>query len=147
MPQVQTGKMNSMSFFKTRLMKELNTKIGVFLTTYTQDEIDDRIKQLMDDDNSVDCNLFMDNLRSFNPKSSYYITEKESKKLVGIEKRKSKINPQDMYTNYKGAPFGIVINEAKLYFSDPLLSLRSAFDSPLIKFNFEKDFFHIRIVK
>lgn len=128
-------------------MKELNTKIGVFLTTYTQDEIDERIKQLMDDDNSIDCNLFMDNLRSFNPKSSYYITEKESKKLVGIEKRKSKTNPQDMYTNYKGAPFGIVINEAKLYFSDPLLSLRSVFECPGIVFNFEKDFFHIRIVK
>jgi hypothetical protein len=128
-------------------MRELNTKIGVFLTTYSQLEIDLEIEQYMERNDSSGCILFMDSLRSFNPESTYYVTEKEAKRFTGLEKGKSKKNPHNMYTNYKGNPFGIPINETKLYFIDPILSLKSAFEAAIPEFNFDKDFFHVRIVK
>jgi len=136
-----------MSFFKKKFMKELNIKIGVFLTTYNQVEIDYEIEQYMERNDSSGCIVFMDALRSFNPESTYYITEKEAIKLTGLEQKKSKKNPDNMYTNYKGNPFGLQINETKLYFTDPILSLKSAFEIGAPDFDFKKDFFHIRLVK
>jgi hypothetical protein len=121
-------------------MKELNTKIGVFLTTYTQQEIDENI----DLENYA---VFMDDIKSFNPKSRYSINKKQAIKLIGIEVKKSKSNPHNLYTNYKGNPFGLPVEEAKLYYTDPLSSLKSAFEITAPNFDFDKDFFHIRIVK
>ena len=128
-------------------MKELNTKTGVFLTTYSQAEIDYKAEQFMDNNDSDGCVLFMEELRSFNPESLHYITEKEAKRFTGIEKKKNKKNPHNMYTNYKGVPFGIPINDSKLYYADPILSLKSAFEAAAPEFDFKKDFFHIRLVK
>jgi len=50
-----------------------------------------------------------------------------------------------MYTNYRGNPLGIQISEARLCFTSPILSLKSAFEIGAPDFNFEKDFFHIRL--
>jgi hypothetical protein len=128
-------------------MKELNTKVGVFLTTYTQREIDSEIEEYMIDNDSDACKLFMSNLRSFNPESPQYITEKEAKKLTGLEKKKGRKNKHNLYTNYKGTPFGITINEATLYYKDPINSLKSAFKAAAPEFDFDNDFFHIKIIK
>lgn len=127
-------------------MKELNTKPGIFLVTYTQQEVDEKIEEFMKKNDSDGCVLFMDDLRSFNPKSNCYITEREAKKYTGLEKKKGKSVPENLYTNYKGSPFGLPLNEASLYFSDPILSLKSAFEAADPKFNFDKDFFHPRII-
>jgi len=121
-------------------MKELNTKIGVFLTTYTQQEIDENIDL---DEYAV----FMDDIKSFNPESKYSIKKRQAIKLVGIEIRKGKNNPQNLYTNYKGNPFGLPVEGAKLYYTDPISSLKSAFEIAAPDFDFDKDFFHVRIVK
>lgn len=140
------GEKNLKSFYKKKLMKELNTRDGVFLTTYSQIEVDQEIEQYMEKNDLKGCNTFMDSLRSFNPESTYYITEKEACRFTGLEVKKNKKNPCNMYTNYKGNPFGLPINETKLYFSDPILSLKSAFEFAASGFDFDNDFFHIRIV-
>lgn len=141
-----TGELNSMSFFKKKFMKELNTKIGVFLTTYTKQEIDNRIEISLEENNSDDFILFMDKIRSFNPDSPHYITEKEAIELIGLEKKKGKNTPNDLYTNYKGSPLGIGVTGVQLFFTDPIKSLKSAFEMAAPKFDFKKDFFHIRLV-
>jgi hypothetical protein len=121
-------------------MKELNTKTGVFLTTYTQEEIDETIDL---DEYAV----FMNDVKSFNPKSKYSINKRQAIKLIGLEVRKSKKNPQNLYANYKGNPLGLSLTGANLYYIDPILSLKSAFDIYAPDFDFDKDFFHIIIVK
>jgi hypothetical protein len=121
-------------------MKEFNTKTGVFLTTYTQKEIDEKI--YLDE-----YTMFMDDIKSFNPKSKYSINKRAAIKLIGLEVRKSKNNPQNLYTNYKGNPLGLYLTGAVLYYIDPILSLKSAFDIYAPDFDFDKDFFHIIIVK
>lgn len=128
-------------------MKEINTKEGVFLTTYSQIEIDQEIEQYMESGDLRGCNAFMDSIRSFNPESTYYITEKEAIIFTGIEIKKNKKNPCNMYTNYKGNPFGLPINEIRLHFKDPILSLKSAFEFAVPLFNFNEDFFHVRLSK
>lgn len=127
-------------------MKEINTKNGVFLTTYSQIELDQEIEQYMEKNDLSGCSIFMDSLRSFNPDSNCYITEKDACKFTGIEVKKNKKNPINLYTNYKGNPFGLPINETKLYFTDPILSLKSAFEIATPHFDFDKDFFHVRII-
>lgn len=128
-------------------MKELNTKIGVFLTTYTQAEVDEEISHYMEINDSDGCKIFLAELRSFNPKLHNYLTIKEAKQWTGLEKKANKKHPKALYTNYKGNPFGLSINEATLFFEDPILSLKSAFEIGAPGFNFDEDFFHIRIVK
>lgn len=128
-------------------MKELHTKVGVFLTTYTQKEIDAKIKEYMDAGDSDTCKFFMSNIRSFNSKAYNCITEKEAKELTGIEKKKGKKYKQNMYTNYNGTPFGLTINEATLYYTDPINSLKSAFNAAAPEFDFDNDFFHMNIIK
>ena len=121
-------------------MKELNTKTGVFLTTYTQEEIDENI-------DLDEYAAFMDDIKSFNPKSKYSINKRAAVKLTAIEIRKSKKSPQNLYTNYKGNPLGLTVTGVKLYYTDPISSLKSAFEIAAPEFDFDKDFFHIRIVK
>ena len=128
-------------------MKELNTKIGVFLTTYIQEEIDEEVNHCMDINDSDGCKLFLSEIRSFNPESPNFITKKEAKQLTGLEMKANKKHPQALYTNYKGNPLGFSISDVNLYFTDPVLSLKSAFEIGAPGFDFEKDFFHIRIVK
>jgi len=128
-------------------MRELNTKIGVFLTTYTQLEIDEEISSYMDSNDSDGCKIFMKELKSFNPKSSYYITKEEAIEITGLEREVNKKHSKALYTNYKGNPFGFSISDVNLYFEDPVLSLKSAFESAAPEFDFEKDLFHIKIVK
>ncbi|MEK6828825.1 MAG: hypothetical protein AABY15_01775 [Nanoarchaeota archaeon] len=128
-------------------MKELNTKPGVFLTTYTQGEIDAEIEEGILDKESDGCKIFLDKLRSFNPVSALYISEREAIELTGLEMKKSKKNPQNLYTNYKGVPFNLPIDGVTLYFTDPILSLRSAFEAAAPEFDFSKDFFHINVIK
>ena len=127
-------------------MRQINTKTGVFLTTYTKQEIDNKIEVSLEKNDSDSFIMFMDEIRSFNPESSHYITEEESIELVGLERKKGKNAVQDLYTNYKGNPLGLGVAEAQLFFTDPIKSLKSAFESATPKFNFKKDFFHIRLV-
>src|SRR5690606_25239336 len=108
---------------------------------------DDKIEEFMKKNESDGCVLFMDGLRSFNPESKYYISEKEAKKYTGLEKKKSNTNSDDLYTNYKGTPFALPLNEVSLYFADPILVLKSAFETGAPELDFEKDFFHIKVVK
>ena len=77
-------------------MKELNTKTGVFLTTYTQLEIDEEINCYMDSNDSDGCKIFMTELRSFNPESPYYITEEEAIEYTGLEMKASKLQPKPL---------------------------------------------------
>jgi len=128
-------------------MKKLNTKTGVFLTTYTQIEIDENIESLLEVEGSEGCVLFMDELRSFNPDSENCVTEKEAIELTGWEISQVQGETKAMYTNYKGTPLGIPINGASLYYTNPIASLKSAFEIAATEFDFEQDFFHIKIVK
>lgn len=129
-------------------MIELNTKPGVFLTTYTQQEIDAEIEESIEIKDSDGCKLFMDNLRSFNPNSNLYLSEKEAIELTGLEIKKNKKNSKNLYTNYKGAPVKYPLeNGITLYFSDPIISLKSAFEAFAPEFDFNKDFFHINLVR
>lgn len=127
-------------------MKEIITKTGVILTTYNQKEIDYKIDAFLEKNDSDGCAIFLDNIKSFNPKSEHYITIEEVKKLVGLERKKNYRNPKNLYTNYKGMPLGLGIMGVSLYFEDPMLSLKSAFERAIPKFDFEKDFFHICIL-
>lgn len=90
--------------------------------------------------------MFMDEIRSFNPESPHYIKEKEIIDIIGLERKKGNNTENDLYTNYKGNPFGIGITGAKLFFTDPFKSLKSAFAIAAPKFDYEKDFFHILLV-
>lgn len=123
-------------------MENLHTKIGVILTTYTQDEL-----------NSVQLSgesavIFISELRSFNPESECCITKVEAIELTGLEMKAGKLNKTDLYTNYKGNPFGLPVGGGVcLCFTDPVRSLRSAFEIGADNFNFDKDFFHIKIIK
>lgn len=128
-------------------MKELNTKIGVFLTTYTQLEIDEEINSYMDSNDSDGCKIFMTELKSFNPDSPYYITEEEAIEYTGLEMKASKLQPKALYTNYKGNPIGSSFSNVQLFFDDPILSLKSAFEAAAPDFDFDNDSFHVRIVK
>jgi hypothetical protein len=128
-------------------MKELNTKIGVFLTTYTQLEIEDEINSYMDSNDSDSCKIFMTELKSFNPDSPYYITEEEAIEYTGLEMKASKLQPYELYTNYKGNPLGLSIGNVSLYYKDPIMSLKSAFEAAAPDFDFENDSFHVKIVK
>lgn len=128
-------------------MKKINTRKGVFLITYTQKEIDNIIKELLDKKDSDGCINFMSNIRSFNYKSEHYLKEIEAIELTGLEFAKSKGDAEILYTNYNGTPLGIPIEGAKLYYTNPVSSLKSAFDFVASEFDFEKDFFHININK
>ena len=128
-------------------MKELKTKKGVFLTTYTLAEMDEEISCYMDSNDSDGCKLFLSKLRSFNPESDKYITTEEAIEITGIEIKANKKNPDALYTNYNGAPFGLSISgNVKLLFKDPILSLKSAFKATTPEFDFVKDLFHIIIL-
>jgi hypothetical protein len=122
-------------------MRELNTKKGVLLITYTQYEVDRKVEEFLETNDSDGCRQFLDGLRSFNPESSSCITTEEAEKYTGLEKKKNKSNPYNLYTNYKGTPFGIHINEIQLLFKDPVLSLKSAFERGAPEFDYELDFF------
>jgi hypothetical protein len=128
-------------------MKELNTKVGVFLTTYTQIEIDEKIEISLDEKDSDGCVLFMDEIRSFNTGSTHCLTEEEAIELTGWEISHVKGEDRAMYTNYKGTPLGLPLNGASLYYTDPIASLKSAFEIAAPDFDFEKDFFHVNIIK
>lgn len=128
-------------------MKEINTKAGVFLTIYTQQEVDDKIETLLDIDDSDECALFIDALRSFNPESTQCLTELEAIEITGREIKKVKGETKAMYTNYKGAPLGLELNGVSLYYTDPIASLKSAFEISAQEFDFDNDFFHIKIIK
>lgn len=129
-------------------MKELNTKIGVFLTTYTQYEVDAELDVYTDAKESDAATIFLNGLKSFNPESEFYITKEEAIELTGLEMKASKTNPQDLYSNYKGNPLGLPkMNGVELCYTDPIASLRSAFEIAAPEFDFEKDLFHPRIVK
>lgn len=130
-----------------KLMVELNTKKGVVLTTYTQYEVDRAVEEFLETNDSDGCRSFLDGLRSFNPKSSSFITTEEAERYTGIEKPKNKTNPCNLYTNYKGTPFGIHINEITLYFTDPVSSLKSAFQRCVPEFDYELDFFLPKLEK
>lgn len=136
-----------MGSFKREPMKELNTKPGVFLTAYSKEEIDMVIEEYLERNDSDGGVMFMDEIRSFNPNSPHYLKEKEAKKWVGLEVKKGKKNPHNLYTNYKGAPLGLSISNVTFYFTDPISSLKSAFEVAVPDFDFDKDFFHFRIVK
>ena len=135
-----------MGFCKKKLMKELNTKIGVFLVTYTQIEIDDETNKYVDNKDTIGYDLFMQELRSFNPESPCYITVDEAIELTGIEV-KGKDGSPDLYSNYKGNPFNLPVQGANLYYTDPINSLKSAFIIAAEDFDFDKDFFLPKIVK
>lgn len=127
-------------------MKELNTKAGVFLVTYTQVEIDDAVNKYIDNKNTSDCDLFLQEIRSFNSDSPHYITKEEAIELTGLEVNGSGDNP-DLYTNYKGNPFDLPVQGVSLYYTDPINSLKSAFVIAAPNFNFENDFFLPKIIK
>lgn len=128
-------------------MKELNTKVGVFLTTYTQEEIDKKIEEFMALNESDGCIIFLDEVKSFNSESEYYITHEEAIELTGLEKKATDIIGE-LYTNYKGNPLGLPdINGVEFFYTDPIDSLKSAFYIAAPEFNFDKDFFHPKIVK
>lgn len=122
-------------------MRELNTKEGIFLITYSQKKVDEEINDLMDNNDSDGCKLFISNLRSFNPSSPYYITEEDSIELTEVE---VKSNLNILYKNYKGNPLGFYISDAKLLFKNPILSLKSAFQASVPIFDFESDVFLIK---
>jgi len=126
-------------------MIELNTKKGIILKTYTQEEIDFEIIKYMNNNNSIGCSLFIYSLKSFDSESNCCITESEAIELVGVEVKKNKNNPTNLYTNYNGNPFGLYINGVRLYFSDPILSLKSAFKAAAPSFDFKKDFFNVNL--
>lgn len=128
-------------------MRDINTKVGVFLTTYTKKEMDEQISIFNENKDIVSLDAFMGDLRSFNEKSEYCITEPEAEVLVGLEIKKNNKNPNNLYSNYNGNPFGLSINEARLYFKSPIQSLKSAFLATTPEFNFNKDFFLINVVK
>lgn len=128
-------------------MKEINTKIGVFLTTYTQRELDKAVTEYDENKDIGGCALFMEDIRSFNPESPYYLSIKEAKELTGIEVKKNRKNPEDLYTNYNGSPLGLPVSGVQLLYKDPVDSLKSAFKKATPKFDFDKDFFHINIIK
>lgn len=127
-------------------MKEITTKTGVYLTTYTQKEIDDKIEESIDKVGSGSSVSFMDEIKSFNKNSEYFLNKKDAIELVGIEIKKGKEQKHDLYTNYKGTPFGLPVAGAQLYYKDPVLSLKSAFSIAATDFDFDNDFFHVRIV-
>jgi len=127
-------------------MRQINTKIGVFLTVYTKKDIDNKIEVSLEENDSDSCIMFMDEIRSFNPESPHYITEEEAIELVGLEIKSGKNIPNDLYTNYKGNPLGLGVTGAQLFFTDPILSLKSAFETAAPRFDFQKDFFHIRLI-
>jgi len=128
-------------------MKELNTKVGVFLTTYTQEEIDKKIEEFMAKNESDGCVIFLDEIRSFNSRSEYYITEEEAIELTGLERKATDVLGE-LYTNYKGNPLGLPkISDVELFYTNPIDSLKSAFYIGAPNFNFNKDFFHPNIVE
>jgi len=128
-------------------MKELNTKIGVFLTTYTQKELDKKIWSYIEYDDKDGCAVFMDAIKSFNSESEFYISEEEAIEFTGLEIKSGETHSQDLYTNYKGNPLGLPVNEAQLFFTNPVTSLKSAFEIAAPTFDFNKDFFHVKIAK
>ena len=128
-------------------MKELNTKIGIFLTTYTQKELDKKVWKFIEHNDKDGCAIFMDAVKSFNPDSEFYMSEEEAIEFTGLEIKSGKTHSQDLYTNYKGNPLGLPINGAQLYFTNPVTSLKSAFEIAIPSFDFEEDFFHVKIVK
>jgi hypothetical protein len=128
-------------------MKELNTKIGVFLITYTQVEIDDEINKYVNNKDMSGCDLFSQEIRSFNIESSCCISRDEAIELTGLEIKAKNNSSQDLYTNYKGNPFDIPVQEASLHYTDPISSLKSAFVVAAPNFDFDKDFFLPRIMK
>lgn len=128
-------------------MKELNTKVGVFLTTYTQKEIDDKIDESLEKNDSDGCTIFMDEIRSFNTGSTHCITKEEAIDLTGWEINHVQGETRAMYTNYKGTPLGLPLAGASLYYTNPVSSLKSAFEKAAPEFDFEKDFFHVNIIK
>jgi hypothetical protein len=125
-------------------MKEIHTKKGVFLTSYTPKELDDKINEFNIWQNQKGCEDFLSQVRSFNDKTDCCIERSEASELVGIEVAKNNKNLVELYTNYKGNPLGLSINEARLYYNDPVKSLMSAFDVAVLGFDFQRDFFHIR---
>ena len=129
-------------------MKTLNTKIGVVLTTYTQQEVDAELEIYTDTNESDAATIFLNEIKSFNSESSYYITEEEAIELTGLEMKVSDENPEPLYTNYKGNPLGLPkMNGVELYYTDPVLSLKSAFEIAATDFDFEDDYFHSLIEK
>lgn len=124
-------------------MKQINTKKGIILTTYNQEEIDYEIEEYLKRNDLAGYTVFLNETKSLNPASDKYITEEEAAEIVGLEKKKSKKNPKNLYTNYKGMPLGIGLMGVSLYYEDPILSLKSAFEVAAPEFDFEKDFFHI----
>lgn len=127
-------------------MKELNTKVGVFLVTYTQIEIDEAVNKFLDKKDTIGYDLFMQDIKSFNPESPYYITKEEAIEFTGIEV-KGKDGGPDLYTNYKGNPFDLPVQGANLYYTDPIKSLMSAFIIADEYFDFINDFFLPKIVE
>lgn len=122
-------------------MIELNIKKGVVLTTYTQEEVSVVMDSYVNAGDGEGCVLFLDDVKSFNKDSSYYITSEEISNIVSVE-------PGGFYTNYKGCPLGL--NDPRgfeLFYRDPLSSLKSAFKAMAPDFDYEKDFFHIKIDK
>lgn len=128
-------------------MEELNTKTGVFLTTYTQKELDKKVWSFIEHDDKDGCAIFMDAIKSFNSESEFYISEEEAIEFTGLEVKSGKTSSQNLYTNYKGNPLGLPINETQLFFTNPIISLKSAFEIATPKFDFDKDFFHVKIIK
>ena len=127
-------------------MKEVSTKTGIILTTYNQEEIDYEIEEFLKRNDLNGYTIFLNEIKSLNPLSEKYITLEKVIEIVGLEKKKSKKNPDNLYTNYKGTPLGIGLAETTLYYKDPVLSLKSAIETAAPEFNFEKDFFHIFMV-
>lgn len=124
-------------------MKTLSTKKKIVLTTYTQKELEDKIDTFVYKYDFSGLMLFLNDVKSFNPESLDYIEEDDAVKLITITRKKTKKNPQELYKNYYGTPFGLSIFEVELHYSDAVSSLKSAFKNKELNFNFKKDYFHI----
>lgn len=124
-------------------MKTLSTKKKIVLTTYTQKELEDKIDTYVYKYDFSGLMLFLNDVKSFNPESLDYIEEDDAVKLITITRKKTKKNPQELYKNYYGTPFGLNIFEVELHYSDAVSSLKSAFKNKELNFNFKKDYFHI----
>ena len=70
------------------------------LTTYTQEEVSVVMDSYVNAGDGEGCVLFLDDVKSFNKDSSYYITPEEMSNIVSVE-------PGGFYTNYRGCPLGM----------------------------------------
>lgn len=122
-------------------MRELSTKKDVIITTYTKEEIDRKMDEFIMSSDTEGCVIFLDDVKSFNKLSEYFLSDEEARLLAGEE-------DGGLYTNYKGCPLGLSnLSNVKLFYRDPMSSLKSAFEAVAPEFDYDNHFFHIKIDK